>query len=180
MCSNVLFQLLRSFSYRDRKVFLKLYVSYVRPHLEFASPAWNPWLQKDIKIIERVQEKFVKNVQGLRATDYLGRLAELGIMSMENRRMYLDLIETFKIIKSYNNVDCSEYFMLNRDVTRPSTRSNDCALNIVLGRCNLDIRRKFFNMRVGPIWNQLPTELKETASLTKFKNDLKNFMMSNY
>ena len=98
---NVLFQLLRSFSYRDKKVFLKLYITYVRPHLEFASPVWNPWLRKDIKLLERVQLKFVRNVQGLRTTEYRDRLNELGILSLENRRLYLDLVETFKGAQGY-------------------------------------------------------------------------------
>jgi hypothetical protein len=34
-------QLTRNFHYRDRHTYMKLYKQYVRPHLEFASPAWN-------------------------------------------------------------------------------------------------------------------------------------------
>jgi hypothetical protein len=36
---TVLSQVSRSFHFRDRHIFVKLYVQYVRPHLEFASPA---------------------------------------------------------------------------------------------------------------------------------------------
>jgi len=39
----VLNQLLKTFHYRDRNVFDRLYIQYVRPHLEFASQAWSPW-----------------------------------------------------------------------------------------------------------------------------------------
>ena len=39
----VLRQLTKNFHYRDRNIFKKLYVQYVQPHLEFASPAWPPW-----------------------------------------------------------------------------------------------------------------------------------------
>jgi hypothetical protein len=38
----------------------------VRPHLEFAVPAWSPWLKGDI---ERVQEEAVKMVAGLRTKE---------------------------------------------------------------------------------------------------------------
>ena len=55
----VLYQLLRTFHYRDKVIFVKLYKTYVRPHLEFSAPVWNPWLQKDIDRLERVQRKFV-------------------------------------------------------------------------------------------------------------------------
>ena len=42
--NGVLTQIARSFHYRDRKTFLNLYTTYVRPHTEFSTPAWNPWL----------------------------------------------------------------------------------------------------------------------------------------
>jgi hypothetical protein len=54
-------QLAKNFHYRDKKIFLKLYTQYVRPHVEFATPAWSPWLNADIQLIERVQEKAVGN-----------------------------------------------------------------------------------------------------------------------
>ena len=58
------------------------------PHL-LGAPGW----LKTLKIIERVQEKFVKNVHGLSANTYNERLKELNILSLENRRIYLDLVE---------------------------------------------------------------------------------------
>jgi hypothetical protein len=38
---EVLKQLAKNFHYRDKKIFLKLYMQYVRPHVEFATPAWS-------------------------------------------------------------------------------------------------------------------------------------------
>ena len=40
--TGVLNQIRRNFHFRDRHVFIKLYKQYVRPHLEFATPAWSP------------------------------------------------------------------------------------------------------------------------------------------
>ena len=34
----------------------QLYVSFVRPHLEYATPVWDPHLQKDIDKLEKVQK----------------------------------------------------------------------------------------------------------------------------
>jgi hypothetical protein len=43
---GVLSQISRAFHYRDRNIFLRLYIQYVRPQLEFASPAWpHGWRQ---------------------------------------------------------------------------------------------------------------------------------------
>ncbi len=66
--SAVLNQLRKNFHYRDKRTFIKLYVQYVRPHLEFASPAWSPWNQGDQDELEKVQQKAVSMVTGLRGT----------------------------------------------------------------------------------------------------------------
>ena len=133
-------------------------------------------MAKDIKVIERVQEKFVRNVQGLRASTYPDRLKELDILSLENRRVYLDLVEVFKIIYGFNNVTRSDYFTLNCDIDWRPTRGNDCPLNIVTQRCNLDIRRYFFTVRVASPWNGLPNHIKLMTKLTPFKIALKSHL----
>ena len=61
----VLRQLTRNFHFRDRHIFKKLYTQYVRPHVEFASPAWSPWNEADKEIIEKVQMQAVKMISGL-------------------------------------------------------------------------------------------------------------------
>jgi len=84
--SAVLGQLRRNFHYRDRYTFLRLYKQYVRPHLEFSAPAWSPWLQGDKDTLEKVQEKAVKMVTGLRGANYLEKCAKLGLETLEKRR----------------------------------------------------------------------------------------------
>jgi hypothetical protein len=83
----VLGQLRRNFHYRDRFTFLRLYKQYVRPQLEFSAPAWSPWLQGDKDTLEKVQEKTVKMVAGLKGTRYLEKCAELGLDTLEKRSM---------------------------------------------------------------------------------------------
>ena len=56
----VLNQILRAFIYRDRITYINLYKTYVRPHLEFSSPVWNPWVTSDVKRLENVQKKALK------------------------------------------------------------------------------------------------------------------------
>ena len=47
--------LFREFNrYTDKQSLLKLHLSTVRPHLEYASSVWDPHLKKDIEAIERV------------------------------------------------------------------------------------------------------------------------------
>ncbi len=59
-------QLRKNFHYRDKRTSVKLYVQYVRPHLEFVVPAWLPWNQGNQEELDRVQQKAVRIVSGLK------------------------------------------------------------------------------------------------------------------
>ena len=63
-------QIIRSFHDRDQHIFVRLYLQYVRPHLEFAVSAWAPWTQADIDCLERIQQRAIKAVSGLKANTY--------------------------------------------------------------------------------------------------------------
>ncbi len=54
IAQTVLSQLARAFHFRDRHVFLRLYIQYVRPHLEYAVAAWAPWYESDKECLEKV------------------------------------------------------------------------------------------------------------------------------
>ncbi len=48
----------------------------MRPHLEFASPAWSPWLEADKEVLEKVQKRAVNMISGLKAKTYEEKLRE--------------------------------------------------------------------------------------------------------
>ena len=77
MAGAVLRQITKKFHFRDRNIFRKLYIQYVRPHVEFASPVWWPWLEQDIQILERVQKKAVGMISGLKGDNYAEKCKEL-------------------------------------------------------------------------------------------------------
>ena len=76
-----------------------LYVSLVRPHLEYAVPVWNPSLKKDIDMLENVQHRATRLVLGLK------RLKALKLTTLEIRRKREDLIEFYKILNGLDNVE---------------------------------------------------------------------------
>ena len=67
----------RSFSHLNSRVFKTLFGSFVRPHLEYASVVWSPHLKKHINLIERVQRRATKRVEGLKNLLYIERLKRL-------------------------------------------------------------------------------------------------------
>ena len=84
----------RGFHFRDRKVWIDLYKTYVRPHLEYAVQCWSPWTQKDIKLIENVQERSVNMCSGLSSKTYVDKLIELDLMLLEMRQLRANLVQT--------------------------------------------------------------------------------------
>jgi ribonuclease P/MRP protein subunit RPP40 len=87
--------------FRDRHFFVRLYTQYVRPHLEFALPAWSPWSLSDKECLERVQRRAIRMVSGISGNSYEERLKELGLTNLKERRHRLDMIQTYKIVRGH-------------------------------------------------------------------------------
>ena len=63
-------------------MFLPLYKALIRPHLEYATVVWSPFLKKDIFLIENVQRRATKIVRSIRNLSYEERL-KLGLTHLE-------------------------------------------------------------------------------------------------
>ena len=90
--TKVLAMLRNAFSSRTAAVWKPLYTTCVRPHLEFAVPAWCPYARGDINIIEKVQRRATELVHELRDLDYQSRCKHLQLEQLEDRRKRGDLI----------------------------------------------------------------------------------------
>ena len=168
--NQVLGQLCRAVTYRDKHTFVKLYMRYVRPHLEYCIQAWAPSSQADRKLRESVQIRAVNMVSGLTGKTYEEKLHELGLMSLEERMIRGDMIETYKIISGKENVNPGTWFMLLEDEKSFMTRNCSGHLNLCKPPSKLGIRKNFFSIRVVDTWNQIPDSVKKAVSTNQFKN----------
>ena len=112
----------RSFSHLDGKMFKKLYPAFVRPHLEYAQAVWQPHLVKHKKIIENVQKRATKLVDGFKELSYEDRLRELDLPTLEFRRARGDMIEAYNHIHQHDQSAISPKFCLRN---RPSRKHNN-------------------------------------------------------
>ena len=109
----------RNIENKSKNVILPLYKSLVRPHLEYAVQFWSPFLEKDIIKIEKIQKRATKMIPKLRGKLYAQRLKDLDIHSLETRKLKGRLIEVFKILNKFDNVDYKKFFRYdNNNITK--------------------------------------------------------------
>ncbi|KAF2349999.1 hypothetical protein FHG87_019244 [Trinorchestia longiramus] len=102
------------------------------------------------------------------------RLQRLELISLEQRRLRGQLIETFKYLNGLNNVTLEGLFERDGNVR---TRNNDQKL--LLRNFKTSQAMNFFPVKIAATWNQLPENIVSAGTVNTFKNRLDKFWITN-
>ena len=148
-----------------------MYTTLVRPVLEYASPVWNPSLQKNIHELEKVQRsaaRFATNNYKERTAGTMTRLLKsLKWDSLEYRRKQASVISLFRIVNNLVDID-SNYIQYTDSRTRGPKK-------LFQPRTTTPQERESFFAKAIPWWNKLPDVLRDTQELEAFKTKLASF-----
>ncbi len=125
---------------------------------------WLPHHAKDIAKSEAVQRRATKIIPSLRNKSYEERLARLNPFSLEKRRIRGKLVECFKILKGFTNVDANKLFSID-NLSR--TRSNGIKLR--RRHIELDCTKFFLTNDVVREWNKLPPSVVQCITVNSLK-----------
>ena len=178
--------ILRTFTSRDPNTMRSLWISLIRPILDYCSPLWSPMPTNygNIDRLEGVLRTFTKHIEGLQTLSYTERLKALNLQSIQRRHERFKIIYMFKI---------KEGLVPNLPLN-PSDPSGPCVLRFKTSirdnnRCELykpvlhhnpaAIQRSCsFAFTACNLWNCLPPWLRSVSncSVDKFKNLLDKFL----
>ena len=150
------------YRYSSSSTLTTLYKSLIRPHLEYASPVWNPYLDKDIKLLESVQKMALTENW---SSSYEENLTTVSLTSLAQRRDHLSLCYFYKLV---NNIFGFPEAPLISYTQNRTTRAGSKKLFVQPFAKTNYFKYSFFPRTINK-WNNLPVSVQMSPSFYTFK-----------
>ena len=148
------------------------YKVIIRPHLEYASPSWNPYTSRNLNKIEAVQSRAARFVLGNYNYSPTSGLTHdihhrLKWIPLQHRRELYDLALLYKIRSNMININFPP-------IVQPSWRQPNRYLHVQALHSDA-YKYNFFNSTIRT-WNIIPNQALSSANITHFKAVTRNWI----
>ena len=156
------------YNYADPSTIRILYLTLIRPNLEYASEVWDPYLIRDRSLLENVQKFACKVCLKNWQTEYVDMLEILRIPQLETRRKALRLCQLYKLIENNANL---QLIPTNQRTHAYATRHiHPRQLWNIPGHSS-QFLNSFFPRTISE-WNLLTSDIVSCTSIGSFKYHL--------
>ena len=138
----------------------------------YGSVAWSSSLQRDVNLLERGQRKFSKSIPELHNLTYEQRLERHDALSLVNRRLFADLVFSYKVFIGLINRPSIDFGL---EPATSSTRSNGVSFQ---QRPISKASAVLFPFRVALVWNKLSSKLKTSTTLSFFEHTSRQHLLN--
>ena len=156
----------------SRKCLSNIYISFIRPLLEYACEVWDGCYERETEKLEKNQLEAARIVTGL--TKFASKEAlyfETGWETLSERRKVRKLMIFYRMHKKI----CPQYLYeclppLVSEVNNYNLRNNENYSNL---RCRLQIMEKSFIPSTIRLWNDLDTSVRNLPRFSLFKRKIR-------
>ena len=165
---------MRALKYKlKRNTLNHLYLTYLRPILEYASILWDSCTINEKETIEKIQYEAARIVTGLTRSVSIERLLkEIGWVSLADRRKIQKLVLVYK----HKNGELPEY--LSELYPNTISQTNTYRLRDRENYATVVRRLEIYSKSVIPssikLWNDLDPDIRNSNSVSQFKSKIKN------
>ena len=154
-----------------QSMLFQVYKALVESHLRYADVVWGSLSETKITALQRLQNRAFEIIQGSKIKDSLIRPT----FSIDQMFQFDRSVLMYKIINKICPESLHDKFAERSSISKYDTRNKT---DLQIPRLNLDFSRKSFNYTGLKTWNSVPTHIRESGTLTRFKNGLKSHFLS--
>ena len=162
-----------TFRSKHQNLLWPAFLYYVLPILTYCSQVWNPFLLRDIELLERIQRSFTKRMRVLECMTNYERINSLGAYTLTNKISFADMTTVCKFLHRHINFTASDAGIVT---VSSVTRSDGLRLK-QLRPINLSCAN-CFSIRSASMWNKLRSYIVNYSSLAPFKRNLLSYFYS--
>ena len=157
-----------------------IYNSIIMPHLSYGVIAWGNTCKREIKRMSSLQKRAIRIIHKKKFNSHTGPLFKLtNSPTLEDLYVLQCCKLVHKKINQTLHPNIAKFLSTVNETHNYPTRHSH---NIRPHRTSTNLSKQLLSIKVAPIWNALPEQLKSATniSLPTFTNKLKEYLISKY